>query len=114
MQINLKENQQQINQMVEKFIAVAEDIKAVYEQSRKTDDFIQTKAYILTNLKIIYIEFQKNDAFLKCYPLNKGIAYQIERQTGKYLLDPENIINIKIRVSSDASIMFRFDSQPDR
>lgn len=114
MQIKLEKNQTHINQLVEKFITPAEKIKAVYEQSYTMDGSVQTKVHLLTTKKIIYVEFLKNDAFIKCYPLHNQISYQIERQAEKDLLDIDNIISIKIRVSPDASIIFRFDHQLDR
>ena len=82
MNLNFKQNGQAIASLAEKFITVAEDLKAVYEQSKSIEGGAQTKAYLLTNIKIIYVEIQKDDAFIKCYPLNKAITYQMEK--GKY------------------------------
>ncbi|MGM0365870.1 MAG: hypothetical protein ACQEP5_04985 [Actinomycetota bacterium] len=111
MNLNLEKNSQQVSQLAEKFLTVAEDIKAVYEHSARKKEGDQTRVYILTNLKIIYVELS-GDAFIKCYPLNKDITYQIERERSD--LSGKNIIKAKIHISPDASIIFRFDQERDQ
>jgi len=112
MQLNLNKNNQLISQLAERFLTVAEDIKAVYEHSSKKEDGSETRVYVLTNLKIIYVEISQRDAFIKCYPLNKNITYQIETERADELSE-ENIIKAKIQVTADASIIFRFDQERD-
>ncbi|MFO7929582.1 MAG: hypothetical protein R6U35_07940, partial [Candidatus Humimicrobiaceae bacterium] len=57
----------------------------------------------------------KIDIFLKCYPLNNLINYQVERDLTQATdpLDPSNIMKIKITLGNNSSIIFRFDKDRD-
>ncbi len=106
------QNNQLINQLAERFLTVGEDVKAVYEHSAKKSEGVQTRVYILTQLKILYMEISDQDFFIKCYPLHKNITYQVETQR-KQSRSEENIIKAKIHLPPDASIIFRFDDDRD-
>ncbi len=112
MQLNLKKNNKLLSRITEIFLTVAEDVKAVYEISSKKSNGAYTRVYMLTNLKIIYVELSKNDTFVKCYPLNKNITYQIECE-GSTECGKENILKAKIQITPDSSIIFSFDKERD-
>ncbi len=111
----LTQNQEKIQKLLEGFISSEESLIAMQEQSFKKDDIIHSKAYFLTDKKIIYIEISNIDIFIKFYPLNKFINYQIERDltVDTDSLEHDSIMKIKISINSDSSIIFRFDKTRD-
>ncbi|GEM_PF-6675237 len=112
MQLGLKANDKPASRMAGEFIASSEEIKAVYEQSAKKSGGSRTRAYILTSLKIIYIEISAVDAFLKCYPLNKKMTYQVEGDKPQNNF-AEGIFKAKIQAAPDASLIFSLDKDRD-
>ncbi|MGM0368487.1 MAG: hypothetical protein ACQEP2_07995, partial [Actinomycetota bacterium] len=108
-------NQEKIQRLLQGFIPAGETLIAIQEQSLKKEAATESKVYILTDKKIIYMEISKIDIFLKCYPLNNLINYQVERDLtqGTDPLDPSNIMKIKITLGNNSSIIFRFDKDRD-
>ncbi len=111
---DLVKNQDKIQKLVQPFIATGESLLALQEQSQKKEGGEESKVYILTDKKIIYIEISRIDIFLKCYPINNLINYQVERDLaqGTDPQDPSNIMKIKITLGNN-SIIFRFDKDRD-